>query len=89
MENKKEIPLTEEQIDRICENLRVIDFLSRNQEKIEINPEMKKQMKLFREKVKEIMDILTDEQRDKVLETHKTQTETVRKELAKRQKSRK
>jgi hypothetical protein len=85
MENQ----LTEEQIDRICANLRAIDFLRRNQDKLEKHPEMKIQIAKLKAGVKAIMDILTDEQRDKVLEIHKVQTEAIEKKLTNKQKNKK
>jgi hypothetical protein len=85
MENR----LTEEQIDRICANLRAIDFLKKNQDKFQKHPEMKKEMDKMQALVKQVMEILTDEQRDHVLEVHKLQLEAIEKEQAKQQKTKK
>lgn len=84
-----EIELSNEMIDKICANLRVIDFLRKNQEEFEKHPEMKKQMDNMRTHVKQLMDLLSDEQRDQVLEEHKIQSEAIEKKLAKKLKKKK
>jgi hypothetical protein len=82
MENE----LTDDEINEICMFLRVIDLMKKNQEIVDTNPAMKNEIEAMSKLVKEIMDKLSDEQRDKVLETHKIQAEIVEKELQRKEK---
>jgi hypothetical protein len=67
--------LTEEEISKILTMLRIIDLFHKNLKNIEKLPEMKKKYKSLSSELNEIMRNLTDEQRNKVLEIHKTQTQ--------------
>jgi hypothetical protein len=70
--------LTDEMINKICMFLRIIDLFNNNREKMEEIPEIKKEYERLSTTVNEIMNNLTEEQRDKVLEIHKIQTEEIR-----------
>jgi hypothetical protein len=67
--------LTEEEISKILMMLRIIDLFHKNLDKIEKIPEMKKEYKSLSSELNEIMRNLTDEQRNKVLEIYKNQSE--------------
>jgi hypothetical protein len=75
--------LTDEEIDRICSNLRAVDFMKRHQAEINKIPELKEQNDLLSKSVKELMNKLSEEQRDKVLEIHKIQSEAIAEKLQK------
>jgi hypothetical protein len=79
--------LTIEEIDKICSNLRAVDFMKRHHKEIERIPELKEQYDLLSKSVKEIMNHLTDEQRDKVLERHKIQSDALAEKLKKQNKT--
>ena len=71
----EEVELTEEMIAQTCMFLRVIDLMDRNHEIIKDNEDLQKTMVEVKENVKLIMDLLTPEQQDYVLEVHKVQSE--------------
>ena len=75
--------LSDDQVDELCMFMRVIDLFDKNKEIIEKNPEIVKANIELREKVNSIMDLLTDEQKDRVLEEHKLQSEYVAKQIEK------
>ncbi len=80
MENE----LTEQQINEICRDLRLVDLLKENESKINEIPEFKKLVKQLLVNVNKIMNLLTEEQRDYVLEIHKQQLDYIKKKEAKR-----
>ncbi len=75
--------LTDEQVDELCMFMRVIDLFDKNKEIIDKDPIIFEANKELREKVNSIMDLLTDEQKDRVLEEHKIQSEYVAKQIEK------
>lgn len=70
-----ESELTDEQIDQLCMFMRVIDFLRKNQAVFETNAEMKETYELTCSTVNKLMDLLTEEQRNEVLEIYKMQND--------------
>ena len=66
--------LTEEQINRLCADLRAYEFLMNTKDVWGGNAEIMKQFILLEDGMKKIMEALTDEQRDRVLEEHKLQS---------------
>ena len=78
--------LDEENVSQLCMFMRVIDLFDQNESIVNSNPEMADTVKELREKVQRIMDLLTDEQKDYVLEEHKIQSEIVAKEIEKEKK---
>ena len=78
--------LDEENVSQLCMFMRVIDLFDKNESIVNSNPEMADTVKELREKVQRIMDLLTDEQKDYVLEEHKIQSEIVAKEIEKEKK---
>jgi hypothetical protein len=73
--------LTENEIDRICSYLRVIDLTKKHPDEVDSLPQLKDEVEKLSALVKEIMDGLSEEQRDKVLETHKVQSEAIANKL--------
>ncbi|MDP4208113.1 MAG: hypothetical protein Q8928_04780 [Bacteroidota bacterium] len=65
--------LTEEQISLLCMYMRIIDLMKGNPDISEANPEMKAYLKNIYKAVEDIFAMLTDEQKDELLETHKLQ----------------
>ena len=78
--------LDEENVSQLCMFMRIIDLFDKNEAIVNTNPEIADTVKELREKVKCIMDLLTDEQKDYVLEEHKIQTEYVAKQIEKENK---
>lgn len=76
--------LTEEQINKICANLRALDFLEKNKVLVDAHDDMKNEAEKFKALIKKVIDELTDEERDEVLEIHKIQREALDKKLARK-----
>ena len=81
--------LTDEQISQICMYMRVIDFMRKNQKVLDENLEMKKNYEKLCLTVNDLMENISDEQRDEVLEVHKIQLEEIAKKEAKKQRKKK
>ena len=77
--------LTDEQVSQLCMYMRVIDFMGKNQKVLDENVEMKKQYENLRLTVSQIIDNISEEERDAVLEIHKIQLEEIAKQEAKKQ----
>ncbi len=77
--------LTNEEISQLCMYMRVIDFMRKNQKVLDENAEMKKNYDKLCLTVNELMENISEEQRDEVLEEHKIQLEEIAKEEAKKQ----
>ena len=77
--------LTDEQVSQLCMYMRVIDFMGKNQKILDENVEMKKQYENLRLTVSQIIDNISEEERDAVLEIHKIQLEEIAKQEAKKQ----
>ena len=77
--------LTDEQVSQLCMYMRVIDFMGKNQKILDENVEMKKQYENLRLTVSQIIDNISEEERDAVLEIHKIQLEEIAMEQAKKQ----
>ena len=75
--------LDDENVSQLCMFMRIIDLFDKNETIVNANPEMADTVNELREKVKRIMDMLSDEQKDYVLEEHKIQTEYVAKQIEK------
>ncbi|MEI6823145.1 MAG: hypothetical protein WCL51_14535 [Bacteroidota bacterium] len=78
--------LDEENVSQLCMFMRIIDLFDKNEAIVNTNHEIADTVKELREKVKSIMDLLSDEQKDYVLEEHKIQTEYVAKQIEKENK---
>jgi hypothetical protein len=78
--------LTDEQISNLCMYMRVIDLLKSRPDLLDENPEMKKHLEMICSNVDKIMETISDEQRDEVLEVHKIQLEQIAKNEARKQK---
>ena len=81
--------LTDEQVSQLCMYMRVIDFMGKNQKILDENVEMKKQYENLRLTVSQIIDNISEEERDAVLEIHKIQLEEIAKKEAKKQRKKK
>ena len=81
--------LTNEEISQLCMYMRVIDFMRKNQNVLDQNAEMKKNYDKLCLTVNELMENISEEQRDEVLEEHKIQMEEIAKEEAKKQRKKK
>jgi len=81
-----EYELSDDEINHLCMFMRVIDLMKKNHIIVDSNPEMKNEIEKLNKWVKELMDKLTDEQRDMVLETHKIQAEYLEKALKRKEK---
>jgi len=81
--------LTNEEISQICMYMRVIDFMGKNQRVLSENPEIKKNYDKLCLMVSELMENISDDQRDEVLEVHKIQLEEIAKKEAKKQRKKK
>jgi len=77
--------LTDEQISQICMYMRVIDFMGKNQKVLNEHVEMKEQYDKLRLVVSQIMEKISEEERDELLEIHKIQLEELAKKEAKKQ----
>jgi len=81
--------LTDEQISEICMYMRVIDLMRKNQKILSENEEIKKQYDKLCLLVSHLMENISEEQRDEVLEEHKIQLEEIAKKEAKKQRKKK
>ena len=81
--------LTNEEISQLCMYMRVIDFMRKNQKVLDENLEMKKNYEKLCLTVNDLMENISDEQRDEVLEVHKIQLEEIAKKEAKTQRKKK
>ncbi len=81
--------LTDHQISEICMYMRVIDLMRKNQKILSENEEIKKQYDKLCLLVSHLMENISDEQRDEVLEEHKIQLEELAKKEAKKQRKKK
>ena len=70
--------LTDDQISSLCMYMRVIDFFRKNRNVL--NEEMEQHYYILCKNVNEIMEALTDEQRDEILEIHKIQLQEIAKQ---------
>jgi hypothetical protein len=70
--------LTNEQMSRVCMFMRVIDLLKSRPDILEQCPEMKTKLDQVCRAVNQIMELLTEEQRDAVLEEHQRQLEILK-----------
>ena len=77
--------LTDEQVSQLCMYMRVVDFMGKNQKILDENVEMKKQYENLRLTVSQIMESISEEEWDEVLEIHKIQLEEIAKQEAKKQ----
>lgn len=78
--------LTELEINKICANLRAVDFFRKHRDEIAAFPDMLAVSERFEASVKELMSYLTEEQIDHVLEIHKIQAEAIEKKIARKEK---
>jgi len=76
--------MTDKEISQLCMYMRVIDFMGKNQKILSENEEMKMNYDKLCLTVNEIMENISDEQRDEVLEVHKIQLEEIAKKEAKK-----
>ncbi len=77
--------LTNEEISHVCMYMRVIDLMRKNQKILDENEAIRIQYDKLCLLVNQLMENLTDEQRDEVLEEHKIQLEELAKKAAKKQ----
>ncbi|NDP23153.1 MAG: hypothetical protein GZ091_19050 [Paludibacter sp.] len=69
--------LTDDEISHVCMYMRVIDLMGKNQKILSENVEIKKNYDKLCLTVNEIMENISDELRDEVLEEHKMQLEEI------------
>ena len=78
--------LDENKVAQLCKFMRIIDVFDKNESEIKDYTEIVESVQELRERVKTIMDLLSDEQKDYVLEVHKRQAEYLAEEMEKAQK---
>ena len=76
--------LTDEEISHVCMYMRVIDLMRKNQKILSENEEIKKNYDKLCLLVSQLMENISEEQRDEVLEVHKIQLEEIAKKEAKK-----
>jgi hypothetical protein len=81
--------LPDEYVNQICMHMRVIDLMKGNPDIVNQSPEMKKGLEDLCVLVAKMMELLTDEQRDQVLEEHKRQLDYMEKKGKKSSKAKK
>jgi len=81
--------LTDHQISEICMYMRVIDLMRKNQKILSENEEIKKNYDKLCLLVSQLMENISEEQRDEVLEVHKIQLEEIAKKEARKQRKKK
>jgi hypothetical protein len=72
--------LDEEMVASICMYMRMVDFFRTYEKEISDKPEIVESVNELNARVKEMMDLLTDEQQDYVLEEYKYQKEYIENE---------
>ncbi|MEI6823144.1 MAG: hypothetical protein WCL51_14530 [Bacteroidota bacterium] len=75
--------LDEEKAAQLSRFMQIIDLYDKNEFEIRNFPEVVGSINEIREIVKQIMDLLTDEQKDHVLEVHKSESEYRAKKIEK------
>ncbi len=73
--------LTDLEIAKICSYMRIIDLMQKNRENLTKNPKLKEEYEKLCLQVNTIMESLSDTQRDKLLDVHKTEAEKIAKKL--------
>lgn len=81
--------LTDDMINELCSYLRVIDLMQKNPDIVNSNAELKQEYEKVCKTTNDIMEALSDEQRDKVLETHRLQLIYLAEQKASKQKKKK
>ncbi len=71
--------LTDHEIAELCSFMRVIDLMKKNQNILDEKPELQEMIDKLCSSVNFIMEQLSEEQRDEVLEIHKEQLEEIAK----------
>jgi hypothetical protein len=64
--------LTQEKIDAICNSMRIIDFMQNHKDLLDENAGIKNDYAIISETLKQVIESLSKEQLDVVLETHRT-----------------
>ncbi len=77
--------LTEKEIDKLCHYMQVVEVLNKHKDDFDKNSEIEEIFDKYSQILKEHMFLLSDEQRDKVLENHKMRIEKIAEEVKKRQ----
>ncbi len=75
--------LSEEKVAQLCKFMRIIDLFDKHKAEIDPFTEIVDSVQEIRELVDKIMSLLSDEQKDYVLEVHKIQTEYLEAQLKK------
>ena len=71
--------LTEEMINELCSFMRTVEFMKKNEKIWKSNPEVKKTYDDASRGLNEIMEALTEEQKNIVLEMHRKQLKNINK----------
>lgn len=68
--------LTNEDISRICMYMRTVDYIKRYGWILEVDTKLKQDFEIICQKIGEIFETLTEDQRDMLLEMHKVQLQS-------------
>ena len=77
--------LTDEEKSHLCMYMRVIDLMGKNQNVLDENKEIKEKYDKLCLTVNQIMETISEEQQDEVLEMHKVQLQELANQEAKKQ----
>lgn len=75
----EENELDDEMVNKLCMYMRVIDLFQKNSHEIEDNEELKESIKDLKSQVKILMDMLSDEEQNLVLEVYQLQKQEMEK----------
>lgn len=71
--------LTENQAKQVCMYMRVIDLMQKNWDILDANPELKVHYEKICKRIEGIMEKISDEEKDEILEMHKMQLDEIKK----------
>lgn len=79
--------LTEDEINQLCRDMRIVDLFRSNQSILDENPEIKQEFEKYCKLVSDVVDLISEEQLNIVLETHRLQLLEIESKFAKKKKS--
>ena len=81
--------LTEDEINTLCRDMRVVDLFKKNPDILDSNPDIKQYFDKYCSLVDQIIECISEEQLDIVLERHRLQLQDIDDEIIKKEKRKK
>lgn len=71
--------LADDQVNQLCMYMRIIDLMQKHLSRLDTNLELKKQYKKLCKYVDEILETISDEEKDEIMEMHEFQLNELKK----------